>query len=205
MKDFHYQQLKERIEPLLHWYEGPAGLNSYVTIKFNNVAQAKDLLADLETQMKKIPAKKPFRYFYMSDEIARQYNHLDGIWKMLNFVTTLSVIIALAGIFGLITLAGNQRTKEVGIRKVLGASVASIAMLLSRGFIVLVLISIVIGVPVGYTFMVKYLASFEYHVPVEWYIFALVAFAALALTVLTVSIQSIRTALTDPVKSLRNE
>jgi len=205
MRDFHYQDLKEKIEPLLHWYEGPAALNSYLTIKFNSIDQAKGVLADLEAKMKNIPSKKPFKFFYLTDEINRQYNHLDGIWKMLNFVTTLSVIIALAGIFGLITLAGNQRTKEVGIRKVLGASVWSIALLLSRDFVVLVLISIVIGVPVGYTFMVKYLASFEYHVKVEWYIFALVAFAALALTVLTVSIQSVRTALMDPVKSLRSE
>ncbi|WP_221394045.1 ABC transporter permease [Dyadobacter sp. NIV53] len=205
MKDFHYQDLKEKIEPLLHWYEGTAGLNSYLTMKFNNINQAQSVLADLEAKMKKIPSKKPFKYFYLSDEISRQYNHLDGIWKMLNFVTTLSVIIALAGIFGLITLTGNQRTKEVGIRKVLGASVSGIAILLSRDFIVLVLISIVIGVPVGYSFMINYLSSFEYHITVEWHIFALVGFAALILTVLTVSIQSIRTALMDPVKSLRNE
>ena len=205
MKDFHYQDLKEKIEPLLHWYEGPAGLNSYVTIKFHNISQAKEVLADLESKVKKIPAKKPFKYFYLSDEISRQYNHLDGIWKMLNFVTTLSVIIALAGIFGLITLAGNQRTKEVGIRKVLGASVPGIAILLSRDFVVLVLISIVIGVPVGYSFMVNYLSSFEYHITVEWYVFALVGLSALFLTVLTVSVQTIRTALMDPVKSLRNE
>lgn len=205
MKDFHYQDLKEKIEPLLHWYEGPEGLNSYVTIKFHNIIHAKQVLADLESKMKKIPAKKPFRYFYLTDEISRQYNHLDGIWKMLNFVTTLSVIIALAGIFGLITLAGNQRTKEVGIRKVLGASVAGIAVLLSRDFVVLVLISVAIGVPVGYGFMVNYLSSFEYHISVEWYIFALVGLSALLLTIMTVSIQSIRTAVMDPVKSLRAE
>ncbi|TDE18555.1 ABC transporter permease [Dyadobacter psychrotolerans] len=205
MKDFHYQDLKEKIEPLLHWYEGPAGLNSYLTIKFNNPEQARGVLADLEASMKKIPSKKPFKYFYLADELDRQYNHLDGILKMLNFVTTLSVIIALAGIFGLITLAGNQRRKEVGIRKVLGSSVAGIVVLLSRDFVLLVLISIVIGIPVGYSFMVSYLSSFEYHIRVEWHIFALVGVAALVLTILTVSIQSIRTALMDPVKSLRNE
>jgi putative ABC transport system permease protein len=205
MKDFHYQQLKEKIEPLLHWYEGPAGLNSYLTIKFNDIAQAKSVLAGLEMKMKTIPAKKPFKYFYLSDEISSQYNHLDGIWKMLNFVTTLSVIIALAGIFGLITLAGNQRTKEVGIRKVLGASVSGIVLLLSRDFIILVLISIVIGVPIGYSFVVNYLSGFQYHVTVQWYVFLLVSLAAVVLTLLTVSIQSIRTALMDPVKSLRNE
>jgi putative ABC transport system permease protein len=204
-KDFHYQDLKEKIEPLLHWYEGEAGLNSYLSIKFNNISQAKDVLAGLESKMKKIPSKKPFKFFYLTDEISRQYNHLDGIWKMLNFVTTLTVIIAMAGIFGLITLAGNQRTKEVGIRKTLGASVASIAVLLSRDFVILVLISIIIGIPVGYSFMVNYLSSFEYHIHVDWTVFVLVALAAIALTILTVSIQTIRTALMNPVKSLRSE
>ncbi len=205
MKDFHYQELKEKIEPLLHWYEGKTALNSYLTIKFYDINQAKPVLADLEREMKKIPAKKPFQFFYLSDELSRQYNHLDGVWKMLNFVTILSVIIAMAGIFGLITLASNQRTKEVGIRKVLGASVSGIAVLLSKDFVVLVLISIVIGIPIGYSFAVNYLGGFEYRVNMEWYIFALVALSALVLTTLTVGLQSVRTALMDPVKSLRNE
>jgi putative ABC transport system permease protein len=205
MRDFHYQELKEKIEPLLHWYEGPAGLNSYLTIKFNHVAQAKDVLADLEVKMKMIPAKKPFEYFYLADEVNSQYNHLDGIWKMLNFVTTLSVIIALAGIFGLVTLAGNQRTKEVGIRKVLGASVSGLVLLLSKDYLILVLLAIVIGIPAGYAFEVNYLSTFQYHMSVEWYVFVLVALAAIALTLLTISVQSIRTALMNPVKSLRNE
>jgi putative ABC transport system permease protein len=205
MKDFHYQDLKEKIEPLLHWYEGPAGLNSYLSIKFHDINQAGAVLADLERKMKEIPAKKPFKYFYLTDEIYRQYNHLDGILKMLNFVTALSIVIALAGIFGLITLVANQRTKEVGIRKVLGSSVVSIVILLCKDFIVLVLISIVIGVPLGYAFMTNYLSGFEYHINIEWHVFALTALLSLSLTVLTVGLQSVKAALMDPVKALRNE
>jgi putative ABC transport system permease protein len=205
MKDFHYQELKEKIEPLLHWYEGPAALNRYLSIQLYDIGQAKTLLADLEKDMMKIPGKKPFSFFYLSDELSRQYNHLDGIWKMINFVTILSIVIALAGIFGLITLAANQRTKEVGIRKVLGSSVIGIALLLSRDFVVLVSIAIVIAIPLAYRFSVNYLQSFEYHISLDWYVFALVALMALVLTVLTVGFQSIRAALTDPVKSLRSE
>jgi putative ABC transport system permease protein len=205
MKDFHYQDLKEKIEPLLHWYEGPAGLNTYLSIKFHDIDQAGNILADLERKMKKIPAKKPFKFFYLAEEIHRQYNHLDGIWKMLNFVTSLSIIIALAGIFGLITLAANQRTKEVGIRKVLGSGIMAIVILLSKDFVVLVLISVLIGAPLGYAFMTSYLAGFEYHVVVEWHIFAITGVIAVVLTLLTVGFQSIRSALMDPVKSLRNE
>lgn len=205
MKDFHYQELKEKIEPLLHWYEGPAGLNSYLSLKFYNIKQAKNILGDLEQKMKKIPAKKPFKFFYVADELSQQYNHMDGILKMLNFVTILSVVIALAGIFGLITQSANQRTKEVGIRKVLGASILEVAYLLSRDFVVLVLIGNIIGVPIAYSFVVSYMQSFEYHITLGWQVYAVVGFVSLVLTVLTVGVQSVKTALTNPVKSLSSE
>ena len=205
MKDFHYQDLKEKIEPVLHWYEGKTSLNSYLTIRFNDVRQAKEVLAGLESKMKKISAKKPFQYFYMSEEVSNQYNDLDGIWKMVNFVTILSVVIAFAGIFGLITLASNQRVKEIGIRKVLGASISSIAVLLAKDFVMLVLLSIVIGAPVAYKLGSSFLERYEYRVSVDWYIFALVGILVLSLTVLTVGFQGIKTALMNPVKSLRNE
>jgi putative ABC transport system permease protein len=205
MKDFHYQELKEKIEPLIHWYEGKTALNSYLTIKFNNDNHSKEVLADLERKMKQIPAKKPFKFFYLSEELSRQYNDLDGIWKMVNFVTILSIVIAFAGIFGLITLAANQRTKEVGIRKVLGASVHGIAILLSKDFVILILISISIGLPAAYSFVKAYLSRYEYHVHVEWYIFALTGLFALLMTIVTVGFQSIRTAMMNPVESLKSE
>ncbi|MCE6992445.1 ABC transporter permease [Dyadobacter sp. CY323] len=204
MKDFHYQELKEKIEPLLHWYE-PTGLNSYLSIKLNDIGQAKSILAGLEAKMKKIPARKPFSSFYVTDELSRQYNHLDGIWKMVNFVTILSIVIALAGVFGLVTLAANQRTKEVGIRKVLGATVSEIALLLARDFVILVLLSVLIGLPVAYSFEVSYLQSFDYHTSIGWYTYAMVGVSALLLTLCTVGFQSIRAALMDPVRSLKSE
>jgi len=205
MKDFNYQDLKEKIEPLLHWYEGKTSLNSYLSLRFTDIKQAKGVLADLESKMKKIPSKKPFKFFYLTDELSRQYDHLDGIWKMVNFVTILSIVIAFAGIFGLITLAANQRTKEVGIRKVLGSSVRGIAILLSKDFVILVLISIVIGIPLGYLFVSKYLQDYQYHVKIEWYVFALTGLFVLVLTILTVGFQSIKTAMMNPVKSLKSE
>ncbi|SDF02260.1 putative ABC transport system permease protein [Dyadobacter soli] len=205
MKDFHYGPLKERIEPLLHWYNGPPALSNYLSLKFTDISQAQGVLAALEKDMKSIPSKRPFKYFYMQDELSRQYNDLDGIWKMVNFVTFLAIIIAFAGIFGLISLAASKRTKEIGIRKVLGASVQGIAMLLSRDFIILLVIAMLAGLPLAYTFVIKYLASFEYHVDLPWYIFVLVALGALLLTVVTVGFQGIKAALADPVKSLRSE
>jgi putative ABC transport system permease protein len=205
MKDFHYGPLKERIEPLLHWYTGPPSLNSYLTLKFTDISHAKGVLAGLEKAMKKIPSRRPFQFFYMQEELSRQYNDLDGIWKMVNFVTLLAVVIALAGIFGLVSLAASRRTKEIGIRKVLGASVQGIAMLLSRDFVVLLVIAMLVGLPLAYTFVIQYLRSFEYHVNLPWYVFILVALAALLLTVLTVGFRGIKAALADPVQSLRSE
>ncbi|GGM79217.1 ABC transporter permease [Dyadobacter beijingensis] len=205
MKDFHYGPLKDRIEPLLHWYDGPAGLNSYLTLRFTDLSQAKGVLAGLERDMKKIPSKRPFQFFYMQEELSKQYNDLDGIWKMVNFVTLLAIVIALAGIFGLISLAASKRTKEIGIRKALGASVKGIAILLSRDFVVLLIIALLVGLPLAYTFVAKYLASFEYHVQLPWYVFVLVALGALLLTIVTVGFQGIKAALADPVKSLRSE
>lgn len=205
MKDFHYGPLKERIEPLLHWYDGPMGLNSYLTIRLADVTHARSVMAGLEREIKKIPSRRPFQFFYMDEELRRQYNDLDGIWKMVNFVTLLAIVIAFAGIFGLISLAASQRTKEIGVRKVLGASVRGIAILLSREFIALLLIAVLIGLPLAYSFVVNYLASFEYHVNLPWYIFAAVALGALGLTVMTVGFQGIKAALADPVKSLRSE
>lgn len=205
MQDFNYRPLKEKVEPLLHWYDGPASLNSYLTIKFNDISQAQNIIAGIGTRMKKIPSKKPFRFFYMDEELSRQYNDLDGIWKMVNFVTMLAIVIAFAGIFGLISLAANQRTKEIGIRKVLGASVKSIAILLSRDFVVLLTIALAAGVPLAYIFVIRYLGSFEYHIALPWYVFVLVALGALGITVLTVGFQGIKAALADPVKSLRSE
>ncbi|WP_353721660.1 ABC transporter permease [Dyadobacter sp. 676] len=205
MKDFHYGPLKERIEPLLHWYDGPPGLRSYLTLKFADIKQAREVLSDLERDMKKIPSKRPFQYFYMQEELSKQYNDLDGIWKMVNFVTLLAIVIAFAGIFGLISLAASKRTKEIGIRKVLGANVRGIAVLLSRDFVILLVIALLIGLPLAYSFVIKYLASFEYHVHLPWYVFGLVALGALALTIATVGFQGIKAALADPVKSLRSE
>ncbi|MGG7662987.1 ABC transporter permease [Dyadobacter sp. BHUBP1] len=124
---------------------------------------------------------------------------------MVNFVTFLAIVIALSTIFGLISLAASKRTQEIGIRKVLGASVEGIAMLLSRDFIILLVIAMLVGLPLAYMFVIKYLASFEYHVRLPWYVFVLVALGALALTVLTVGFQGIKAALADPVKSLRSE
>jgi putative ABC transport system permease protein len=190
-KDFHYQELK--------------ALNSYLTIRFADSQHIPEVLAGLEKSMKLMPAKKPFKFFYLSEEISRQYNDLDGIWKMVNFVTLLSIVIAFAGIFGLITLAANQRTKEVGIRKVLGASVQGIAILLSKDFVILVLISIAIGTPLAYIFVKNYLQKYQYHITMEWYTFVMVGASALLLTVLTVGFQSIKAAMMDPVKSLKSE
>ena len=204
-KDFHYQSLQGRIEPLLHRYGGKQQLNRFLTVRLTDESKGKALIADLENRFKKIPSRRVLDSFYFTDEITKSYRPIESIWQMIGFVTTIAILIACAGIFGLISLVAKQRTKEIGVRKVLGASVLNITALLSWSFLKLVGIAILIALPLAYWLGSKMLETFAYHVEIEWWHFALSAFLALGIALLTVSYQAIRAALMNPVKSLKSE
>ena len=205
MNDFHYQSLKDRIEPLLHWYGGKMGIKNYLSIRLDDIAQGPRIIADLQAAFQQMPAKRPFRYFYMTDEINKVYNSTEGIWKMVNFVAILAILTACAGIFGLISLVAKQRTKEIGIRKVLGASVVSITALLCKNFLVLVSVSILLAIPVAYWGLNKYLGNYTYRAELSPWLFIAGGICALLIALLTISYQTIRAALVNPVNSLRSE
>jgi len=124
---------------------------------------------------------------------------------LLNTATVIAILISCLGLFGLAAFATTQRTKEIGIRKVLGASVKQIVGLLSKDFIKLVLIAIIIASPIAYYFMNQWLQDFAYRINIEWWIFALAGIIAIAIALLTVSYQAIKAAIANPVKSLRTE
>ena len=119
--------------------------------------------------------------------------------------TSLAIVIACLGLFGLAAYAAEQRTKEIGIRKVLGANVSNIVGMLSKDFIVLVLIAILVAVPIAWYFMHQWLQGFAYHQSVQWWIIAAAGFGAILIAFVTISFQSVKAALTNPVKSLRSE
>ncbi|GAB2764662.1 ABC transporter permease [Rhabdobacter roseus] len=204
-KDFHYQNLSERVEPLLHWYSGKQQLSSFLTVRLVDESKGPTLIHNLEARFKKIPARRSLGYFYLKDEVAKAYRPFDSIWQMASFVTLIAILTACAGIFGLISMVTKQRTKEIGIRKVLGATARSIAMLLSGSFLKLVLLALLLGLPLSFWLGQKLLHTFAYRVEIEWWYFLLASALALGIALLTVSFQSIRAALMNPVKSLRNE
>jgi len=204
-KDYHYRDLKEQIGPTLQWYGGRESLSSFLTVRVADPAKAPALIADLEREFKKIPARRALTYTYLADEVAKSYQPLNNAWQMISFVTLVAILTACAGIFGLVTLVARQRTKEIGIRKVLGASVLSLTVLLSKDFLTLVLLAVLVATPVGWFFGQRMLNYFAYHISIQWGYLAISGALAVGIALLTVSFQSVKAALMNPVKSLRSE
>lgn len=204
-KDYHYRDLKESIGPTLQWYGGRESLSSFLSVRIVDPSKAPALIADLEHAFKKIPARRALSYFYLADEVVKVYQPLNNAWLMIGFVTLVAILTACAGIFGLITLVARQRTKEIGVRKVLGASVISIAALLSSDFLKLVGAAILIASPLGWLLGRRMLSYFAYHAEVQWWYFVVAGLLAVGIALVSVIVQAIRAALMNPVKSLRSE
>lgn len=204
-KDYHYRDLTDRVEPMLQAYGGRESLSGFLMVRITDPANAPVLIAELEREFKKIPARRALTYTYLSDEIARSYRSLDNIWRMISFVTLIALLTACAGIFGLISLVAKQRTKEIGVRKVLGASVASITALLSSDFLKLVGLAILIASPVGWLLGQRMLNYFAYHTQMQWWYVVIAGLLAVGIALGSVVFQAIRAALMNPVNSLRSE
>ncbi|MEJ7589634.1 MAG: FtsX-like permease family protein, partial [Ferruginibacter sp.] len=206
MEDFHYQDLQKGIEPLLHWYGGKQGLlnNNYLSIRVEG-SHMKEALHKLEADFKAMPSRRPFKQELMSDLFSRQYALIDGILKTTNFVAILTIIISCMGMFGLISLFARQRVKEIGIRKVLGADVMQIVVLLSRDFARLIIIACIIAFPLALYAMHGWLQSFAYRISIQWWMFAVAGSIAILIAMFTVGFQAIKAAIANPVTSLRSE
>lgn len=205
MNDFHYENLQQPIGPLVHAFSGKPNINNkYLNIRIDS-RHSKTILAQLEKGFKNIPGRRPFTYHLMSDLVDEQYALLTGILKITNYVALLTIFIACMGMFGLVAVFARRRVKEIGIRKVLGASVLNITSLLSKDFIKVVLIAVVVAIPAAGWMMNKWLQDFAYRVGMQWWMFALGGFIAVVIALLTVSVQAIKAAIANPVKSLRTE
>ncbi len=145
----------------------------------------------------------PFTYSFLDQQFAQLYLAEAQVSKLLNYATALAIFIACLGLFGLAAFTAEQRTKEIGIRKVLGASVGSIVVLLSKDFIRLVALAFVLTAPLAYLAMTRWLDDFAYRVDISWRIFLMAGLLALVIALLTVSYQAIRAAVGNPVKALR--
>jgi putative ABC transport system permease protein len=202
VKDFHLNSLRVAIEPLIMRLDTT---NTNTLLVRTRPGETEKALASLQQLTKKYNPAYPFDYVFADDSFEKQYNSETLIGKLANYFAVLAIFIACLGLFGLAMFTAEQRTKEIGVRKVLGASVVSIIALLSRDFIQLVFIAIVIATPIAWYAMRQWLNDFVYRINIDWWVFALAGILAVSIALLTVSFQSIKAALTDPVKSLRSE
>jgi ABC-type antimicrobial peptide transport system permease subunit len=168
-------------------------------------AKTQDALAALEKLNKDINPKTPFSYQFADEAYAILYNNEQLASKLADCFATIAIFICCLGLLGLITFTAEQKTKEIGIRKVLGASVPNIIQMLSKDFLNLVLIASLIAFPIAWWAMNKWLQSFAYRVNASWWVFVVAGLLALFIALLTVSFQAIKAAIANPVKSLRTE
>jgi putative ABC transport system permease protein len=202
VKDFHFRSLQNEIKPLSMRIE-PDGCDM---ISVN--VQAKNLpatIAAIEGKWKATIPYRPFSYTFADELFDRQYRSEDRFGKLFLNFAVLAILISCLGLLGLASYATLQRTKEIGIRKVLGAGVPRIVSLLSREFMVLVGIAFLIATPITYYFMDKWIKDFYYRTSIQWWIFLLGGVLALVIALLTISFQAARAAMANPVKALRSE
>ena len=202
VEDFHFQSLREEIQPFAYFIEGGTMARAAVRIRSEDVPET---LAYLEETWKQFVSDKPFAYSFLDDGIAVLYRAEEQTRTLFGMFSLLAIVIACLGLFGLSAFIAEQRTKEIGIRKVLGASVGGLVVLLSKDFVKLVGLALVVATPVAYFAMHRWLQSFAYRIEISWGIFLMAGLLALLIASLTVSYQAVRAALADPVKSLRYE
>lgn len=204
VKDFNFYSLQHKIVPLI--LQMPPVVkeedNLYVRVSKKNVAGA---LQYLKQTYRRFDAANDIEYSFLDENFARQYQTEQKQGSIIFIFTTIAISIACLGLLGLVTFAAGQRTKEIGIRKVLGASVSSIVTLLSKDFVKLVLLAVVIATPVAWYTMDKWLQNFAYRISIGWGIFLVAGSIAVTIALVTVSFQAVKTALANPVKALRSE
>jgi putative ABC transport system permease protein len=201
VQDFHFESLHDNISGLyvqLSNTEGPIS----VRLKPGDAA---GVIAGIERNWQRFNPDRALSYHFMDETLNRVYASEQRIGLIALVFALLSILVSCLGLFGLAAFTTEQRTKEIGVRKVLGASVASITGLLAQDFLKLVLVAIVLACPLAYYFMQQWLADFAYRIDIQWWMFVGAALAAVAIAFATVSFQSIKAAMANPITSLRNE
>ena len=205
VKDFHFNALQQKIIPVvMHMLPATSGWYGYVSVR-TETKNLQHTVQSLKTAWSKLIPGHPFDYFFVDQDYNKQYQSEQRVGNLSFLFSMLVILISCLGLFGLIMVAISQRVKEIGIRKVLGASVSGIAVLLSKDFIKLVAIAILIASPVAWWLMNKWLSDFAYRINISWWVFGIAGFISIFIALLTVSFQAIKAAIANPVKSLRTE
>ena len=201
VRNFHFESLRQTIGPLCFTLGNNPGFASFKV----SAANVKNLVSQVENKWKSMLSSVPFSYRFLDDAFDEMYRTEQRTGKLGLSLAIIAILIACLGLFGLATYMAEQRTKEIGVRKVLGATVSNIAGILSKDFLKLVIISAVFAFPLAWWSMHKWLEDFAYRVNIGWWIFIAAGVIALLIALLTVSFQAIKAAIANPVKSLRTE
>lgn len=202
VKDFHMQSLREKINPLVIFYDYDNLFTASLRLAPDNIMHT---MALLKKKWEELDPNRPFYYFFLDDSFNDQYRREERLKNISFYFSLLAIFIGCLGLFGMASFTAEQRTKEIGIRKVLGSSVLGIVRLLAKEFMILVIVANVIAWPVAYWAMNRWLQSFAYREGISPLLFLFSAVLAGAIALITVSYQAIRAALTDPVQALRYE
>jgi len=202
VEDFIIRTPYEPIVPML--VGGPAGWFGSMHIKLNNANSMVDNLAKVKQIFKNFNPNYPFEYHFIDEEYARKFQDEQKMGMLATFFAGLTIFISCLGLFALVAYMAETRRKEIGIRKVLGASVTNVVSLLSKEFLILVLISIVIASPIAWWIMGKWLAGYAYRTNIPWWLFVVVGGLSLGIALLTVGFQALRSATENPVKAISN-
>ena len=202
VQDFHYKSLHEKVVGSVIQIYPPVTFKVAAKLK---TADLQNTIAYITKVWDKFSPGFPLDYKFMDDTYGKMYKSEGKLASLLWIFTVMAIVVGCLGLFGLAAFAAEQRTKEIGIRKVLGASVLNIMGLLSKNFIVMVLIASATAFPVAWWAMNRWLDDFPYRVNIGWWVFAVAVIAAVLVALITVSFQSIKAATTNPVKSLRTE
>ena len=202
VKDFHFANMRHKIEPLAMFFNPTGGGN--LAVKFN-ASNTSETISFLQSSWDEVFPNSPLEYRFFNEEFGQQFASDERFGKLVFSFTWLAIFIACLGLFGLSAFTAEQKTKEIGVRKVLGASVGGIVLLLSKQFSQLIVVAIVLAIPVAYYLMSQWLSDYEYRVDINWTWFVISAIVALFIALSTVTYQSVRAASINPSKSLRYE
>jgi putative ABC transport system permease protein len=202
VQDFHYKSLHEKVTASVIQISSTE--NYKVAVKFNT-SEARNTIAYITAVWNRFSPGYPLDYNFMDETYGKMYKSEEKLGSLLWIFTVMAIIVGCMGLFGLAAFSAEQRVKEIGIRKVLGASTFNIAGLLSKNFIKLVLIASFTAFPIAWWAMSNWLENFPYRITMSWWIFGIATIAAIAIALITVSFQAIKAAVANPVKSLRSE
>ncbi|HVY73345.1 MAG TPA: ABC transporter permease [Puia sp.] len=202
VKDFNFETMKQSVGPLC--FVPGNNYSSIVAVKVNP-EHLQNTLASITAVWKKFAPHQPIRYTFMDENFANMYADVQRMGNIFSSFAVLAIIIACLGLFALSAFMAEQRNKEIGIRKVLGASTAGITTMLSKDFVRLVLLAFLIAAPIAWWAMNRWLQDYQYRISIGWWIFAVAALLVIFIALITISFQSIRAALTNPARSLRSE